>query len=98
MRCKPGDLAVRVFARPDSRIRVGAIVRVVGKSKAATYGGRNSLYSARGAKLWDVEYQGTLFNSETGNLWGIPDHELRPLRPSTKQDETLTWKPIHEPA
>ena len=93
MRCKPGDLALVVndFEMPCNN---GAILRVLKRADPADY--------IEDTIDWDCEavstvhcYDGSIFFSGQEGF-GYRDVEFRPLRPSTRKDESLTWAPRHE--
>ena len=80
MNCKQGDLAVIVRSRAGNE---GKIVRCVRFLGPVNYTIRKYVDS------WEIDppvmsFLGTLENA-------FPDDQLRPIRPSEGQDETLTW-------
>lgn len=86
MNCKPGDLAVVVRAPNGAEIRVGSIVRVVEFDGWCFFIDTG----AWAQDVWRVEFNGSEF-SPLGFEWGIPDSDLRPIRPNDGEDETLQW-------
>ena len=98
MNCKPGDLAIRVRAPADAQIPVGAIVEVV-----RFFPDQSLIFESGrivdGLDLWSVVYRGQKIGA-MGLAFGIPDNELRPIRPNDGEDETLQWagKPQKETA
>lgn len=85
MNCKPGDLAIRVAAPWHARVPRDALVQVRSFVGAASLRSADGLVR-HGVDVWDVEYR--------GDLYGIPDSELRPIRDQDGTDETLTWAPV----
>ena len=92
MRCKPGDLAVRVRNSNDSKnIVVGAIVRCIeflGESSAFRSG-------QKFGDVWAVDFKGRTFGPK-GYRLGVPDRDLQPIRDTgdDARDETLDWVPV----
>ena len=97
MNCKEGDLAVRIKA-PEGYtggINVGAIVKVIeyyGNGYMVT-SINNVTVSVFRKALWFVEYQGEVKNHE-GRRMVLPDADLKPLRDTEGDDETLAWKEV----
>lgn len=81
MNCKPGDLAICVSA--DNLENVGRIFEVV----------RPFPFARQPA--WWLHGRGVI-DGEVANSGWLHDYELRPLRDSGGEDETLTWagKPV----
>ena len=95
MRCKPGDLAI-VVNDIEMPCNNGALVRVLKKADPDDYDCLEI--------NWECEALSTILH-DCGAVAlpgqdgvGYRDRELRPLRPSTRQDETLTWAPRYETA
>lgn len=94
MRCKPGDLAIVVndFEVPENN---GALVKVLARARPEDFEPGTNID-------WECEAVSTIlfpdgsFGLPGNTECGFRDRELRPLRPSTKQDETLTWAPRYE--
>ena len=95
MRCKPGDLAI-VVNDIEMPINNGALVRVLKKADPDDYNCPEIEWECEALSTIRHDCGYVVQPGEDGV--GYRDRELRPLKPSTKQDETLTWKPIHEPA
>lgn len=90
MNCKPGDLAIVIWARAAATIPVGSIVRCV-----RFYAGMALVQSESKRKhveTWIVEHRGQV--SEDGWLWNVPDAHLRPIRDIDGEDEALQWAPL----
>jgi hypothetical protein len=86
MNCKKGDLAIRVSNAIHGLVPVGAIVTVVEYIGGCT----NVLTGEYICDVWEIEWNGQrtgLFNAPLG----ASDAELRPIRDSDGEDETLTW-------
>lgn len=85
MRCKPGDLAIVVKSRAGNEGKIVTCLRFVGE-----------VPGFEGNDYWRTD---TVVLSRQGlpNSY-FRDSYLCPLRGSDRQDQTLTWKPIHEPA
>lgn len=88
MNCKPGDLAIRIKAWPNSSITEGDIVRVLRYRPTHKLFGKDGL-SRSVESVWDVEFRGDTRHSETGRLWGVPDAHLRPIRPGETPEESI---------
>lgn len=96
MRCKPGDLAI-VVNDIEAPINNGALVRVLKRADPEEYNVPEIEWECQAIST--IGYGGGGVAAHPGEDGvGYRDRELHPLRPSAKQDETLTWKPIHEPA
>jgi len=79
MNCKQGDLAVIVnVSNPKHAYLIGRIVKCI-----------SPVVSWDGIAGWSVDLPST---------WpfalGVADKNLRPIRDSDGQDETLTWQPV----
>lgn len=92
MRCKAGDLAIRVDGSDGAFVPKGAIVEVL------EFFGEMSVVSPfletrRVQNGWIVRYNGQT-TGFTGNRLGIPDLELQPTRDQPGADESLAWTPV----
>ena len=102
MNCKPGDLAIIVYARlaPDL---IGNIVEVVGP-----FGGDLFIDDAiSGEFTWEVRYPdgrpilatfGAKGHREFRHSRALRDSCLRPIRDNPGADETLSWKDVPAPS
>jgi len=90
MRCKPGDLAVRIKAEAGSGIPIGSIVEIIGRSEDVWLIPQQGGLGRWGTNLWDVRFKGSNIGPK-GLAWAIPDSDLRPIRDQPGEDETLTW-------
>jgi len=78
MKCKLGDMAIRIRAPADSGIPNGSIVRCarfVGDGFATGESG----YTRMVRNCWEVEFRGSVRRIK-GGVWVVPDDELVPLR------------------
>lgn len=92
MRCKVGDLAIRVAgANARSIIPNGAIVRIVGWDSRECFYDNHPYRTNNG--FWRVEYRESCF-APCGAELGLPDEWLRPIRDNPGADETLQWAPV----
>lgn len=97
MNCKPGDLAVTVFA-PDNtphKHASGNIGRIV---EVLRYVG---VHHFPAPDVWLCRSRTPLIDAR-GTPWEgevlIRDANLRPIRDNNGEDETLTWKTVPQPA
>lgn len=95
MRCKPGDLAI-VVNDIEMPCNNGALVRVLKKADPEDYDCPEINWECQALSTIRYDCGETALPRQDGV--GYRDLELRPLRPSTRQDETLTWAPRHETA
>ena len=95
MRCKPGDLAIVVndIEMPQNN---GALVRVLCRARPENYLNMQAEWDCEALSTIRIDGYPSILPGGTG--FGYRDRELRPLRPDDGQDETLTWRPIYEPA
>lgn len=91
MRCKVGDLAVRIKKFDDDEIPVGAIVRCV-EYYVGPVSKRGNFAHFAG---WLVEYKGSLTHAD-GAAWAALDEHLQPIRNPGEyaRDESLSWLPV----
>jgi hypothetical protein len=92
MRCKVGDLAIRVSAVNGAEIPIGAIVEVkrfMGM-RAPMAGGRRT----NAKPCWAVAFRGLDYDPNDWCSWVVPDEDLRPIRDQPGNDETLTWSSV----
>jgi hypothetical protein len=85
MNCRPGDLAIRVVAYPDSHIPIGSIVKVICAIGSGPTRGKTLTRFTH--DRWKVDFHGDDFCA-------IPDAHLHPIRDQPGADETLTWSPV----
>jgi hypothetical protein len=83
MNCKPGDLAVIVRSYAENEGRIVRCVRLV------NYLWNNMLGGAHVLPTWEIDQ--CLTNPDGRLIRLVPDNQLRPIRPSDGEDETLTW-------
>jgi hypothetical protein len=96
MRCKVGDLAIRIKAFDDSFVKAGSLVRCLRLNNFTVmlHGSQSSL-PTEANNTWDVEWNGRLVD-DNGWRMAIPDEHLQPIgNPGEDaRDETLLWLPV----
>ena len=90
MRCKKGDLAVRIKQHTNSAVPMGAVVRCVEYFSGYA---RMQDRTRKWCDVWLVEYQGKTIDFD-GFGWNAPDEHLMPIRDNEGEDETLQWAPV----
>lgn len=94
MRCKVGDLAVRIKAFEDSVIPVGAVLRCISYEARShiLFGSRGITSPVDGS--WSVDWNGK--TGRAGFDFGVPDEHLQPIgNPGDDaRDESLSWLPV----
>ena len=93
MNCKQDDLAIKVQSTEGAWIEVGAVVKVISFQGEKVGLLANGRLGHRGPR-WLVEYNGSTVNPITGRNWTALDSQLRPIRDSDGEDETLQWAPV----
>jgi len=100
MRCKQGDIAILV--RPELIDNLGKFVTVIEAvgniQKGETFRrGATTFVATKSGFFWWCEAQTSLLSCTTRDSFKqlhICDDQLRPIRPSEGQDETLSWKDV----
>lgn len=92
MRCKPGDLAVRVRVSDGAGAKTVGHVYVCLKLIPLAV---NALSGEQVLAVWHVERNG-ITRTPRGNRMGVPDCDLQPLgNPGgDARDQTLDWLPV----
>lgn len=91
LRCKQGDIAIIVKSDyPENLGKIVTCEEYVGTPSVHNYVGRTW---ATPHQYWKID-QSILVSSDLIYLPYIQDSQLRPLRDSEGQDETLMWKPV----
>lgn len=86
MNCKQGDLAIVITNKYGN---AGKIVRCIRLATKEDYEGRNFLPIG---PSWVIDRPLITSHGELANF--CHDKNLRPIRPSEGQDETLSWKDV----
>lgn len=86
MNCKPFEMAIRIKAPTTARIPAGTIVRVLDVCGPALIYDACGV-SRHGENVWDVEFGGKEISPFTGLRFGVPDEDLRPIRPDESPEE-----------
>ena len=86
MRCKQGDLAVVVRSTAGNE---GKIVKCLKLTHGRLFNPNGSYVEGN---LWEIEPELKTWSGSRSHL--APDIQLRPIRPSEGQDETLSWKDV----
>lgn len=93
MNCKQGDLAVIV----DSDVgNCGKIVRCVSLHGSRTHDLDGLKFDGYSSIRWVIDPPVSCgwVGGGFGNLYTIEDQDLRPIRPTDGEDETLSWKAV----
>ena len=92
MNCKPGDLAIII-----NHVNEGRIVTCIRLAKQGdrlhAKCGMPLDFISEGKPVWFIEGYAEHTSDNVGivDVPLISDANVKPLRPSTRQDETLTW-------
>ena len=81
MRCKPGDLAIIVESDLGNEGNIVQCVKLIGDLTQ-----RDRHGNLETVPMWDVDIDLDGEGDKT-----IADYQLRPIRDSDGEDETLTW-------
>ena len=96
LRCKEGELAIRVTGSPAAHIPVGAIVRCVRFIGSGCSRVGDSSEWVQHSDLWRVEFRGSTRDPMDHMNLAVPDSHLRPLPGGEGEDEMLriAGKPV----
>ncbi len=85
--CKQGDLAVIVKSFAGNEGKIVRCVRLLLNVKQI-----NPEMGIHYSPAWEIESEVTGYLGDVHSVVG--DFQLRPIRDSDGQDETLTWQPV----